>query len=107
MRGETFIQQRNQGVAGSSPVRSRNPINNKKMADISKHSFVPKHIKLTEEEVLELLKKYNMSLKQLPKISSKDPAIKEMDAKKGEIIKIIRNSKTNKEAVFYRAVIGE
>ncbi len=77
------------------------------MADITKHTFVPKHIKLTEEEVNEILKKYNVSLKQLPRISGKDPAIKEMELKKGDVIKIIRNSKTNKESLFYRVVTSE
>lgn len=74
------------------------------MAEITKHSFVPKHVKLTEGEVGELLKTYNITLKQLPKISSKDPAIKEIETKKGDVFKIIRNSTTNKEAVFYRIV---
>jgi len=77
------------------------------MVDLTKHTFVPKHIKLTEEEVNEILKKYNISLKQLPKISGKDPAIKEMELKKGDVVKIIRNSETSKEAVFYRMVLNE
>ncbi len=74
------------------------------MVDVSKHSLVPKHIRLTEEEAAEVLKNLNILTKQLPRISSKDPAIKEMEANKGEIIKIIRESPTNKESIFYRIV---
>ena len=77
------------------------------MEDITKHTFVPKHIKLSDDEVAELLKKYNISIKQLPKISSKDPVIKDIETKTGDVFKIIRDSSTNKEAFFYRVVMHE
>ena len=77
------------------------------MTDIAKHTFVPKHIKLSEEEVAEVLKKYNVSIKQLPRISSKDKAIKDIETKNGDVFKIVRNSPTNKEAVFYRVVMHD
>lgn len=77
------------------------------MVDVIKHSFVPKHIKLTEQEVDELLKTYNITIKQLPKISGKDPAIKGIEVKKGDIFKMVRESETNKEACFYRVVSNE
>lgn len=80
---------------------------NAKMVDITKHTFVSKHTKLSEEETAELLKRYNITLKQLPKISNKDPVIKGIDTKRGDVFKIIRDSKTNKEAVFYRVVVHE
>lgn len=75
------------------------------MVDISKHSYVPKHVKLKESEVDDLLRKYVISLKQLPKISINDPAAKELNPKAGEVIKIIRKSPTAKESAFYRAVV--
>ena len=74
--------------------------------DITKHSFVPKHIKLTEEEVQELLTQYNISLKQLPNIKKSDPVIKELNAKPGDVIKIMRRSQTAGEYLFYRVVIN-
>ena len=74
------------------------------MVDVPKHSLVPKHTKLTEEEAVEVLKRLNILAKQLPRISSKDPAIRELAINKGEIIKITRESLTNKEALFYRIV---
>jgi len=73
--------------------------------DITKHEFVPEHIKLTEEQTEEVLKKFNLSKKQFPRILKEDPAISRLDAKKGDIIKIIRKSPTTGEAEFYRVVI--
>ena len=76
-----------------------------KKIDTNKHIFVPKHVKLKEEEKLEFLKANNLSKTQLPKISKKDPAIQEMSPEKGDIIKIIRKSPTTGEATFYRIVV--
>lgn len=74
--------------------------------DISKHSFVPRHIKLTEEEAEQVLKHYNISIKQLPSIRKSDPALREMNVKIGDVIKIMRNSQTAGEYRFYRAVVN-
>ncbi len=73
--------------------------------DITQHNLVPKHIKLNEEEKKELLKKYNISLRQLPKILYNDPMIKLIGANPDDVIKIIRKSKTFGESIFYRVVI--
>ena len=72
---------------------------------IEKHTYVPKHIKMNDEEANEILKKLNISKKQLPKILKEDPAIENLDVKKGDIIKIIRKSLTTGEAEYYRGVI--
>ena len=72
--------------------------------DITKHILVPKHVKLSKEEVKELLEKYNISLKQLPTIFVKDPAIKNLNPEIGEVIKIIRKDDRG-EAMYYRVVI--
>lgn len=66
--------------------------------------MVPKHVKINDSEKEKLLKDYNVKLKQLPKILKNDPAIKELDVKPGEIIKIIRKSQTAGECMFYRVV---
>jgi len=73
--------------------------------DITKHEFVPKHTKLREEEAEEVLKKFNISKKQLPRILKEDSAISKLDVKKGDVIKIIRKSPTTGESEFYRVVI--
>ena len=75
--------------------------------DVTKHVLVPKHKKLSEREAQELLKKLNISFKQLPKIFINDPAIKHLNPKVGDIIKIERISPTSKKTVYYRGVIAE
>lgn len=70
-----------------------------------KHILVPKHSKISEKQKEELLKKYNISMKELPKIYKNDPAIKHLDTKPGDVIMIVRESATRGEAVFYRGVI--
>lgn len=79
----------------------------KKNVDISKHILVPKHVKLSEKEKENLLKKFDISTKQLPKILKKDPAIRDINTKLGDVIKIIRQSPTAGESVFYREVVNE
>ena len=77
----------------------------KEKFDITKHVLVPKHIKLNQEEINELLQKYNVSLRQLPRISVKDPMSKLLDAKIGDVIKIIRKSQTASQSEFFRVVV--
>ncbi|HLD16085.1 MAG TPA: DNA-directed RNA polymerase subunit H [Candidatus Nanoarchaeia archaeon] len=69
------------------------------------HILAPKHTKLAEDEVKKVLEKYNISLKQLPKILHKDSAIAHLEIKEGDVIKIIRKSPTAGKSVFYRVVV--
>ncbi|MDP4012315.1 MAG: DNA-directed RNA polymerase subunit H [Candidatus Nanoarchaeia archaeon] len=75
-----------------------------KQIKVGEHILVPKHEIISQEEAEKLLQSYNVSRKQLPKISKKDPAIKDVDPKPGDIVKITRNSPTTKTAIFYRVV---
>ncbi len=75
--------------------------------DVTQHILVPKHIKVSEDEKQEIFKRYNVTLKELPKISKDDPAIRNLEVKHGDMIKIIRPSRTAKEAIFYRVVVDE
>lgn len=77
----------------------------KKKYDVRKHILVPEHLKLNEKEKKELLEKYCVSLKELPKIKKNDPSIEHLDVKEGDMIKIIRKSPTAGESIFYRGVI--
>lgn len=74
--------------------------------DIHKHILVPKHVKVSDKEKQELLEKYQVSMYDLPLIKKNDSAIKDIDTKPGDIIKIIRKSATAGEAVFYRCVVN-
>jgi DNA-directed RNA polymerase subunit H len=71
------------------------------------HELIPEHTKLSEKEAKALLKSYNVTLRELPKIFFNDPAIAHLDAKEGDIIRIRRKSRTAGETVFYRGIIKE
>ncbi len=93
-------------VAGSNPVR---PIlineKMKKKIEIKEHVLIPKHTKLNDKEKKELLEKYGISLKNLPKIKKNDQAITSLDVKSGDVIKIERKSLTAGTAIYYRSVV--
>jgi len=72
---------------------------------VKDHESVPEHILLSPEETEEVLKRYEIEAPQLPKIHVNDPAAKEIGAKVGDIIRIIRRSPTAKQSIFYRLVI--
>ena len=78
----------------------------KKKFYIDKHVLIPQHLKLSEKDKKQLYDNYKISTKEVPKISKADPAIKSLDVKSGDIIKIIRTSPTAGETVYYRVVIS-
>ncbi len=69
------------------------------------HILVPKHEILSEKEKEELLKLLGIRPEQLPKIRVDDPIAKEIGAKVGDIIRIVRESPTAGVSVAYRYVI--
>jgi DNA-directed RNA polymerase subunit H len=71
------------------------------------HDLVPEHTKLSEKDAKALLKMYDVTIREMPKIYLSDPAIAHLDVKEGDIIKIKRKSRTAGESVFFRAVIKE
>jgi len=73
--------------------------------DIFQNKLVPKHEILGEDEKLILLKKLNAVEKQLPKIKITDPAIKAIGAKKGDVVKITRDSRIAGKIFYYRVVV--
>jgi DNA-directed RNA polymerase subunit H len=69
------------------------------------HILQPKHLKLTEKQAEELLKKFNVSKTQLPKIFADDPALPE-GCVVGDIIGIERkDSETGELNMYYRVVV--
>jgi len=77
----------------------------KKKFKVDKHLLIPKHSKLSDAQKEKLLEKYNISMRELPRILKSDPAIISLDAKLGDVIKIVRKSPTASEAIFYRVVV--
>ena len=76
----------------------------KEKFNVETHELVPKHIKVSEKEKEELLKKYHISGRELPRMLDTDPAIQKLGTKDGDIVKIIRKSPTAGESIFYRRV---
>ena len=54
--------------------------------------MIPKHSKLSDSQKEKLLEKYNISIKELPRILKTDPAIISLDTKAGDVIRITRKS---------------
>lgn len=74
--------------------------------DITKHALVPEHRKLSDEEKQKMLERYNIILRQLPKILKSDPTLTNLDVKPGDLVEIKRKSETVGEALFYRVVVN-
>ena len=67
------------------------------------HTLQPKHKKLNEKEIQELLSKLNISKSQLPKIFSTDPALPEGSGV-GDVIQIERKEEGRTET-YFRVVV--
>ncbi|CQH46624.1 MULTISPECIES: DNA-directed RNA polymerase subunit H [Halobacterium] len=74
------------------------------MVDVSQHELVPEHTVLDEEELEDVLVDYDIDRTDLPKIKRKDPALPD-DAEVGDVVKIVRDSRTTDKAIVYRLVI--
>jgi len=69
--------------------------------------MVPDHTIMSEEEISELLSRYNITTEQLPKVFHDDPAVKTIGANVDDVIRIVRASHTAGRAEAYRLVIKE
>jgi len=74
------------------------------MVDVSQHELVPEHTVLDEAELEEVLTEYDIKRTDLPKIKRADPALPE-DAEVGDVVKVVRDSRTTDTAVVYRLVV--
>lgn len=71
--------------------------------NILKHSWVPKHRIMDDEEIEDLKKDYNIvDMKQIPVISRYDPVALAIGMKPGQVCKIERPSKTAIISNYYR-----
>ena len=71
--------------------------------NILEHSYVPKHIIMTESEIVEMKKKYNIKDDiEIPEISRFDPVATAIGMRPGDICRIVRPSKTAITTNYYR-----
>jgi DNA-directed RNA polymerase subunit H len=75
------------------------------MVDISQHDLVPEHNLLDDEDAVEeILQEYDIAKTDLPKIKVDDPAVP-ATAEVGDVVEIVRDSRTADRAVVYRLVV--
>ena len=74
--------------------------------NILKHGLVPEHIIIANNEIDDVMKKYNISNKfEFPDISRFDPVARVIGLRPGDVCKIIRSSKTAINTNYYRVCI--
>ncbi|APX97300.1 MULTISPECIES: DNA-directed RNA polymerase subunit H [Natronorubrum] len=74
------------------------------MVDVSQHELVPEHTVLDEDVLEGVLTEYDIDRTDLPKIKRTDSALPD-EAEVGDVIKIVRDSRTTDQAVVYRLVV--
>jgi DNA-directed RNA polymerase subunit H len=74
------------------------------MVDVSQHDMVPDHSVVDDEELDDVLEEYDIKTTDLPKIKRTDAALPD-DAEVGDVIKIVRDSRTTDRATTYRLVV--
>jgi len=74
------------------------------MVDVSEHELVPEHNVVEEEALDEVLAEYDLERTDLPKIKQDDAALPD-DADVGDVVEIVRDSRTADQAVVYRLVV--
>lgn len=72
---------------------------------IFNHDFVSKHELLASEEKKKFLEESKIVAYQLPRINASDPAIIAVGGRPGDIVRVIRNSKTAGKYVSYRYIV--
>ena len=73
--------------------------------NILDHVLQPKFEVLTKNERIQLLDDYKTYKKQLPRMLETDPVARYYNMKPGDIVRIIRQSITTCDAIYYRIII--
>ncbi|XP_031102379.1 DNA-directed RNA polymerase V subunit 5A [Ipomoea triloba] len=74
------------------------------LVNITKHVLKPKHQVLSDEEKQQLLQKYSLEEKQLPRMSQKDAIARYFGLEKGQVVKVTYTGEIIETHVTYRCV---
>ncbi|KAL6498514.1 DNA-directed RNA polymerase V subunit 5A [Orobanche hederae] len=74
------------------------------LVNVTKHELKPKHQVLTDQEKQDLLKKYSIDEKQLPRMSEKDAIARYYGLEKGQVVKVTYSGELTQLHVTYRCV---
>jgi DNA-directed RNA polymerase subunit H len=74
------------------------------MVDVTTHELVPEHTVADEAEVDRVLDEYDIDRTDLPRITDSDAALPD-EAEVGDVIRIVRDSRTTDRAIVYRLVV--
>ncbi|NIA04026.1 MAG: DNA-directed RNA polymerase subunit H [Nitrospiraceae bacterium] len=74
---------------------------------MTKYVLFAKQEVVSDKEKKEILLKYGSDISRYPKILLSDPALKNLDVKVGDFVKITRRSPTSGVSYYYRVVINE
>lgn len=75
------------------------------ITNVLDHVLQPKFELLDKNERKQLLEEYNLNKKQLPRMLETDPVARYYNMKPGDIVRIIRQSITTCDAIYYRIII--
>ncbi len=73
---------------------------------MTEHELVPHHEILPKEEIIKVLRELGVTPQQLPLLKASDPVAREIGAKPGDVVRIVRKSPTAGKIVVYRFVIA-
>ena len=71
----------------------------------SANILVPKHEILSDTDKNGVLQQYHVTPDLLPHILVRDPAVLEIKAKPGDVLRVTRSSETAGESMYYRVVV--
>ncbi|XP_033246301.1 DNA-directed RNA polymerases I, II, and III subunit RPABC1-like [Drosophila miranda] len=75
------------------------------MFNITENENVPEHVVMTPDEKQELLSRYKLRDSMLMRIQVNDPVSRYFGLNPGQVVKIIRSSKTAGRYISYRIVV--
>lgn len=70
------------------------------------HELVPEHRLYPKTKLENLLDQYGIERTDLPKIRHSDPALQHLPCSQGDVVEIVRDSRTTDKAKSYRLVVG-